>query len=73
MIIQSKYTKIFKSNNMTRQKYNELYDFANIIRNHKNIVSMYVNQNLLHFLEYNKFMFIKEMREYFKGCISSSF
>ena len=73
MIIRSKYTKIFKSYDMTRLKYNELYDFAVLTRNHKNIVSEYVNQNLLHFLEYNKFTFLKEMRKYFKGCISSSF
>lgn len=73
MIIQSKYTKIFKSHDMTRLKYNELYNFAVLIRNHKNVVSEYVNQNLLHFLEYNKFTFLKEMREYFKGCIPSSF
>lgn len=73
MIIQSKYTKIFKSHDMTRLKYNELYDFAVLIRNHKNAVSEYVNQNLMHFLEYNKFIFLKEMREYFKGCIPSSF
>lgn len=55
MIIQIKYTKIFKSNDMTCLKYNELYDFAVLIRNHKNSVSKYVNQNLLHFLEYSKF------------------
>ena len=73
MIIQSKYTKIFKSYNMTRLKYNELYDFAVLIRNHKNTVSEYVNQNLLHFLEYSKFTFLKEMREHFKGCVPSSF
>ena len=73
MIIQSKYTKIFKSNDMTRLKYNELYDFAVLIRNHKNLVSEYVNQNLLHFLEYNKFAFLKEMRKQFKGYIPSSF
>ena len=73
MIIQSKYTKIFKSNDMTRLKYNELYDFAVLIRNHKNIVSEYVNQNLLHFLEYRKFTFLKEMREHFKGYVPSSF
>lgn len=73
MIIQSKYTKIFKSHDMTRLKYNELYDFAVLIRNHKNAVSEYVNQNLMLFLEYNKFIFLKEMREYFKGCIPSSF
>ena len=73
MIIQSKYTKIFKSNDMTRLKYNELYNFAVLIRNHKNIVSEYVNQNLLHFLEYSKFTFLKEMREHFKSCVPSSF
>ena len=73
MIIQSKYTKIFKSKDMTRLKYNELYDFAVLIRDHKNRVSEYVNNNLLHYLEYNKFSFSKEMRELYKGVIPSSF
>lgn len=73
MIIQSKYTKIFHSNGLTRQKYDELHDFAVLIRSHKNTVSQYVNDNLLHFLEYNKFLFIKEMRGYFKDVIPSSF
>lgn len=73
MIIQSKYTKIFHSNGLTRQKYDELHDFAVLIQNHKNTVSQYVNDNLLHFLEYNKFQFIKEMREHFKDVIPSSF
>ena len=73
MIIHSKYTKIFRSHDMTRLKYNELYDFAVLIRNHKNVVSDYVNQNLLHFLEYNRFLFLKEMRDSFKGCVPSSF
>jgi transposase len=73
MIIQSKYTKIFHSKDLTRQKYDELYDFAVLIRNHKNTVSQYVNNNLLHFLEYNKFQFIKEMRGCFKDAIPSSF
>ena len=62
MIIQSKYTKIFHSNGLTRQKYDESHDFAVLIQNHKNTVSQYVNDNLLYFLEYNKFQFIKEMR-----------
>lgn len=62
MIIQGKYTKIFKSNDMTRLKYNELYGFAVLIRNHKKIVSEYVNNNLLHYLDYNKFSFLKKMR-----------
>ena len=73
MIIQSKYTKIFHSKDLTRLKYGELHDFAVLIQNHKNIVSQYVNDNLLHFLEYNKFQFLKEMRERFKGVIPSSF
>ncbi len=73
MIIQSKYTKIFHSKDLTRQKYDELYDFAVLIQNHKNTVSQYVNGNLLHFLEYNKFQFIKEMRDRFKDVIPSSF
>ena len=73
MIIQSKYTKIFNSKDLTRQKYDELYNFAMLIRSHKNTVSQYVNSNLLHFLEYNKFQFLKSMRAYFKGVIPSSF
>ena len=73
MIIQSKYTKVFHSKDMTRQKYDELYDFAVLIRNHKNVVSRYVNNNLLHFLEHNKFQFMKEMRVRFKNVIPSSF
>lgn len=73
MIIQSKYTKIFKSKDLTRHKYDELYNFAVLIQNHKNTVSHYVNDNLLHFLEYNKFQFLKTMRAYFKDVIPSSF
>ena len=42
MIIQSKYSKEFVSNELTHQKYNELYDFTIFIRNHKNKV-LYLN------------------------------
>ena len=73
MIIQSKYSKGFVSHDMTRQKYDELYTFAVSIRNHKNKVSQYVCNNLLHFLEYNKYQFLKEMRATYKGDIPSSF
>ena len=73
MIIDSKYTKIFKSQDLTTQKYKELYDFAVFIRNHKNKVSDYINQNLLHYLDMSKFTFLKEMCNTFKGVISSSF
>ena len=73
MIIQSKYSKGFVSHNMTRQKYDELYSFAVSIRNHKNKVSQYVCNNLLHFLGYNKYQFLKEMRTTYNGDIPSSF
>ena len=73
MITQSKYTKMFYSKDLTRQKYDELYDFAVLIRNHKNIVSRYVNENLLHYLDCTKFQFAKEMRAKFKGSVPSSF
>ncbi len=73
MVIQSKYTKIFHSKDLTRQKYDELYNFAILIQNHKNIVSRYVNENLLYYLECNKFQFVKEMIRKFKGSVSSSF
>ena len=73
MIIKSKYAKIFQSKDLTRQKYDELYSFAILIRNHKNVVSQYVNDNLLHFLDCTKFQFLKEMRTHFKNVIPSSF
>ena len=73
MIIQSKYSKGFVSHDMTRQKYDELHSFAVSIRNHKNKVSQYVCNNLLQFLEYNKYQFLKEMRATYKGDIPSSF
>lgn len=73
MIKQSKYTKTFHSQDITRLKYDELYNFAVLIREHKNTVSRYVNENLFNYLEYSKFQFIKEMRVKFKGVIPSSF
>ena len=73
MFIQSKYSKGFVSHDITRQKYDELYTFAVSIRNHKNKVSQYVNNNLMKYLEYNSFAFIKEIRALYKGEIPSSF
>lgn len=73
MLIQSKYTKVFQSKDLTHQKYDELYDFAVLIRNHKNSISQYVNSHLLNYLDYNKFNFVKELRMHFKDVIPSSF
>lgn len=58
---------------MTRLKYDELYGFAVLVRNHKNLVSKQVNDNLFHYLDCNKFAFLKEMRDTYKGVVSSSF
>ena len=64
MIIQSKYAKIFNSKDLTRQKYDELHNFAVLIQNHKNTVSQYVNDNLLHFLDYKQKCRPKEQHEF---------
>lgn len=73
MVIDSKYTKTFKSNDLTRQKYDELVGFAVILRDHKNNVSEYVNSNLEKYLDYSKLDFLKEMRSMYKDDIPSSF
>lgn len=73
MLTDSKYTKIFHSNDLTHLKYNELRAFAVSICEHKNTVSEYVNKNLLKYLDYNMFSFLKKMRETYKGIIPSSF
>ena len=73
MIIDSKYTKMFVSDDLTRLKYNELYEYAVNIRNLKNKVSEFVSRNLLRYLDINKFQFITEMREAFKNQVGSSF
>lgn len=73
MIIDSKYTKMFVSDDLTRLKYNELYEHAVNIRDLKNKVSEFVSRNLLRYLDINKFQFITEMREAFKNQVGSSF
>ena len=73
MVIDSKYTKTFKSNDLTRQKYDELHSFAVMLRDHKNLVSEYVNSNLEKYLECSKLDFLKEMRAMYKDAIPSSF
>lgn len=59
MIINSKHTKTFVSDSLTKEKYNELYDFAITLREHKNLVSEEVNSNLMFYHDMSKFDFIK--------------
>lgn len=73
MYVDSKYTKTFKSNDLTHQKYDELIGFAHLVREHKNSVSMHVCQHLLQYLDYSKFQFQKELRNAYKGAVPSSF
>ena len=73
MIIQSKHTKTFVSDSLTKEKYNELQSFAVTLRNHKNLVSDEVTSNLMFYHEMSKFDFIRYMRDKYKGIISSSF
>lgn len=73
MIINSRYTKAFVSNNLTSLKYDELIGFSINIRDHKNTVSEYVNSNLRKYLDYKRLDFIKEMRAIYYGVIPSSF
>ena len=73
MVIDSKYTKIFSSNLLTKQKYNELHDFAVYLREFKNQLSLEINNNLLFYLNISSFSFVTQMREKYKGVIPSSF
>ena len=57
MIINSKYTKIFQSHLLTKEKYNELYNIAIKIRDIKNEISEEVNKNLYKYLNMSKFEF----------------
>ncbi|MBP5722372.1 MAG: transposase [Bacteroidales bacterium] len=72
MFIQdSTYSKRFQSNNLTVQKYGELYDIALKIRNLKNEVSQYVCEHIEDYVDMNKFTFVTEMRSKYNVLPSS--
>ena len=73
MIIQSKYTKVFHSNDLTRTKYDELMEFATALRDHKNYVSKFVNDNLLKYLSVGSLQFVTDIRSVFPNSVPSSF
>lgn len=73
MEIASKYTKVFVSDDLTRQKYGELYDLAISIREQKNTISKEIASDLLKYLEYNPLTFVTKMRAKYKGIINSNF
>lgn len=69
----SKYTKVFVSDDITRQKYDELYDLAVSIREQKNIISREICSDIFAFLDKNPLTFVTEMRTKCKGVISSNY
>ena len=73
MEITSKHTKVFVSDDLTRQKYGELYDLAISIRKQKNTISKEIASDLLKYLEYSPLTFVTEMRAKYKGAINSNF
>ena len=73
MFTASKYTKVFVSDDLTRQKYDELYDLAVSIREHKNLISKEVCSDILRYLDVSPLNFVTEMRGKYKGVINSNF
>lgn len=69
MEIASKYTKVFVSDDLTRQKYGELHDLVVSIREQKNAISKAIAFDLLKYLKYNLLTFVTEIRTKYKGCI----
>ena len=67
------YSKLFVSDNLTRQKYDELLAVAKNIQNYKNEVSKYVCSHIFDYLDTSKFAFQTEMHTRFYHIISSSF
>ena len=73
MVIDSYYRKSFLSDSLSKTKLKEIKDFAILINNHKNIVSLEVNNNLSKYIDLSFFDFRKLMKVKYKGVISSNF
>lgn len=73
MIIDSKFSKSFISDSLSTTKLNELREFALLLQNHKNIVSLEVNSNISFYMEMSMFDFLKYMRNKYKNLINSNF
>ena len=73
MEVASKYTKVFTSDCITRQKYDELYNLAISIREQKNTISKVIASDIFNYLDKNPLTFVTEMRTRYKGIISSNY
>lgn len=73
MLIESKYTKQFVSDDITKLKYHQIFDFAIQLRNYKNKISKEINSDLYKYINMGKFEFISYMRKKYHKEISSYF
>lgn len=73
MIIDSKYTKAFVTDKLTDLKYQELVNFAVILRDFKNKVSQEINSNKLFYMNMSKYEFMTYMRHKYPKQLSSYF
>lgn len=73
MEIESKYAIIFKSEDLTKEKYNECYDLSKELLDFRNLISNEVHLDLYTFLNMSEFEFVTFMTERHKGEISSNY
>lgn len=73
MIIESKYSKKFVSDSLTKEKFNELYNFALKLRNVKNQLSEIISNDLLSYMEMKPLQFVTYIRNNKSFDIPSSF
>lgn len=70
---ESKYTKVFNSDDLTVVKYKSLMELATSIRDYKNTMSSDVCGDLMYYLNMTKYDFITLMTSKYKGGLSSNF
>ena len=73
MIIESKYSKKFVSDSLTKEKFNELHNYALKLRDVKNQVSKIISNNLLSYMEMKPLQFVTYIRNNKLFDIPSSF
>ena len=73
MIIESKYSKKFVSNSLTKEKFNELHNYALKLRDVKNQLSKLISNNLLSYIEMKPLQFVTYIRNNKLFDIPSSF
>ena len=74
MIIDSKFTKVFTSCDLTKKKYKEISRLSKELLEHKRLVSVEIADNLLFYTDLSKYNFITYLEHKYKDLnISSNF